>query len=110
MDISSYIPEHQNLAKLVSAAEAKAFAEKEKLQQKGDSAPPTHPLVGFVDVEGQGSEDATYDTLLALPLLLTSKVVLFNHKGMEAYACTRGSGVVDHLIIFSSFLALCCVW
>jgi len=38
-------------------------------------------LVGFVDVEGQGAEDGTYDTLLALPLLVTSKIVLFNHKG-----------------------------
>jgi len=37
--------------------------------------------VGFVDVEGQGAEDGTYDTMLALPLLMTSKVVLFNHKG-----------------------------
>jgi len=39
------------------------------------------PYIGFVDVEGQGAEDGTYDTMLALPLLLTSKVVLFNHKG-----------------------------
>jgi hypothetical protein len=38
------------------------------------------PMCGFVDVEGQGAEDGTYDTLLALPLLLTSRVVLFNHK------------------------------
>lgn len=38
-------------------------------------------MVGFVDVEGQGDAGEQYDTLLALPLLLTSKVVLFNHKG-----------------------------
>lgn len=37
--------------------------------------------IGFVDVEGQGDKDSTYDTMLALPLLLASKVVLFNHKG-----------------------------
>lgn len=37
--------------------------------------------LGFVDVEGQGDRDITYDTMLALPLLLTSKIVLFNHKG-----------------------------
>ena len=37
--------------------------------------------VGFVDVEGQGDAGETHDTLLALPLLLTSKIVLFNHKG-----------------------------
>jgi hypothetical protein len=35
----------------------------------------TNPLIGFVDVEGQGAEDGTYDTMLALPLLLTSKVI-----------------------------------
>jgi len=38
-------------------------------------------MVGFVDVEGQGDAGEAHDTLLALPLLLTSKVVLFNHKG-----------------------------
>src|SRR5206468_977582 len=27
------------------------------------------------------AEDNSYDTMLALPLLLTSKIVLFNHKG-----------------------------
>jgi len=35
----------------------------------------------FVDVEGQGAEDNTYDTLLALPLLLTSKVP--SHSSVE---------------------------
>jgi len=43
--------------------------------------PASAPQIGFVDVEGQGAEDGTYDTILALPLLLVSKVVLFNHKG-----------------------------
>lgn len=38
-------------------------------------------LCGFVDVEGQGAEGTNHDTMLALPLLLTGKVVLFNHKG-----------------------------
>lgn len=38
-------------------------------------------LCGFVDVEGQGAEGSQHDTMLALPLLLTGKVVLFNHKG-----------------------------
>jgi hypothetical protein len=45
------------------------------------AASDTTPQVGFVDVEGQGDKDSTYDTMLALPLLLASKVVLFNHKG-----------------------------
>ena len=31
------------------------------------------PLVGFVDVEGQGDRHASYDVLLATPLLLLSK-------------------------------------
>lgn len=38
-------------------------------------------LLGFVDVEGQGDAGERHDTLLSLPLLLTSRVVLFNHKG-----------------------------
>jgi hypothetical protein len=37
--------------------------------------------VGFVDVEGQGDRDETYDTLLATPILLCSQVVLFNWMG-----------------------------
>ena len=45
------------------------------------ASPPSEPQIGFVDVEGQGAEDNSYDTMLALPLLLTSRCVLFNHKG-----------------------------
>eukprot|EP00937_MAST-01D_sp_MAST-1D-sp2_P003748 g3748.t1 len=37
--------------------------------------------VGFVDVEGQGVEDVTYDALLVTPALLLSKVLIFNWKG-----------------------------
>jgi hypothetical protein len=37
--------------------------------------------VGFVDVEGQGDESDQYDALLVTPLLLLSKVVVFNWKG-----------------------------
>ena len=37
--------------------------------------------VGFVDVEGQGDESEAYDALLVTPLLLLSKVILFNWKG-----------------------------
>lgn len=32
------------------------------------------PLVGFVDMEGQGDKDSSYDVLLGTPLLLLSKV------------------------------------
>lgn len=44
-----------------------------------DKDPP--PSIGFVDVEGQGAEDNSHDTMLALPLLLTSRITLFNHRG-----------------------------
>ncbi|KAE9009383.1 hypothetical protein PR003_g15951 [Phytophthora rubi] len=36
--------------------------------------------VGFVDAEGQGDRDITYDSRLVSPVLLASKVVLFNWK------------------------------
>ncbi|POM63551.1 Guanylate-binding protein [Phytophthora palmivora] len=36
--------------------------------------------VGFVDAEGQGDRDITYDSRLVSPVLLSSKVVLFNWK------------------------------
>lgn len=34
--------------------------------------------VGFVDAEGQGDRDVTYDANLVCPILLTSKCVLLN--------------------------------
>ncbi|CAN0402269.1 unnamed protein product [Pylaiella littoralis] len=40
------------------------------------------PLVGFVDMEGQGDKDSSHDVLLATPLLLLSKIMIFNWKGM----------------------------
>lgn len=52
-----------------------------KSSSKSKRGPPSPPSIGWVDVEGQGAEDNSYDTMLALPLLLTSKVCLFNHKG-----------------------------
>ncbi|KAG3199883.1 hypothetical protein PC128_g4993 [Phytophthora cactorum] len=36
--------------------------------------------VGFVDAEGQGDRDITYDSRLVSPVLLSSKVVIFNWK------------------------------
>ena len=35
----------------------------------------------FVDTEGQGDEDVDSDTTLLTPILLLSKVILFNWKG-----------------------------
>ncbi|KAJ1411405.1 hypothetical protein B484DRAFT_183240 [Ochromonadaceae sp. CCMP2298] len=37
--------------------------------------------VGFVDAEGQGDKDVSYDANLICPILLMSKCVLFNWKG-----------------------------
>lgn len=37
--------------------------------------------IGFLDAEGQGDRDISYDSRLACPALLCSKVVLFNWKG-----------------------------
>lgn len=53
------------------------------------NANPTTPMatcgasyrVALVDVEGQGDRSMDLDVTLALPILLTSKVVLFNWKG-----------------------------
>lgn len=69
VDISNFTNPHKNLA-----AHVNGYSDV-KVTGKDDT------LCGFVDVEGQGDKDGTYDTILALPLLVTSKVVLFNHKG-----------------------------
>jgi hypothetical protein len=37
--------------------------------------------IGFVDAEGQGDRDITYDANLVCPILLASKCVIFNWKG-----------------------------
>jgi hypothetical protein len=37
--------------------------------------------VGFLDAEGMGDRDQSYDALLLTPVLLVSKVIIFNHKG-----------------------------
>lgn len=66
VDISTYFIPNSQLVEAAGLEETEGNSEQ---------------LVGFVDVEGSGDQDATYDTMLALPLLLTGKVVLFNHKG-----------------------------
>ncbi len=38
------------------------------------------PRVGYLDVEGQGDRDVSYDCRLASPVLLLSKCVIFNWK------------------------------
>lgn len=42
------------------------------------------PLVGFIDVEGQGDRHLSYEVLLATPLLLLSKVGLLDMPGWIA--------------------------
>ena len=37
--------------------------------------------IGFVDAEGQGDKDVSYDASLICPILLASKCVIFNWKG-----------------------------
>eukprot|EP01032_Pedospumella_encystans_P028439 gene28439-32123_t len=37
--------------------------------------------IGFVDAEGQGDKDVSYDANLICPILLASKCVIFNWKG-----------------------------
>eukprot|EP01035_Chromulina_nebulosa_P018697 gene18697-24454_t len=37
--------------------------------------------VGFIDAEGQGDKDVSYDANLVCPILLVSKCVIFNWKG-----------------------------
>lgn len=39
------------------------------------------PQIGFVDAEGQGDKDVSYDANLICPILLASKCVIFNWKG-----------------------------
>lgn len=38
-------------------------------------------LVGWVDCEGFGDQDVSYDMKLAVPILANSRVVIYNHKG-----------------------------
>jgi hypothetical protein len=44
--------------------------------------PKEHDMkIGFVDAEGQGDKDISYDADLICPILLASKCVIFNWKG-----------------------------
>jgi hypothetical protein len=86
VDISSRIIPYQTFNE--HARSLPVSMEDIELRDGDSSEPPPkikkgeQPLqIGFVDVEGQGAEDNSYDTMLALPLLLTAKAVIFNHKG-----------------------------
>ncbi|CAN0253612.1 unnamed protein product [Ectocarpus sp. 12 AP-2014] len=52
------------------------------------SQPQQLPDIGFVDVEGQGDNGDSYDTKLVAPLLLLSKVVIYNWQGLPNRATT----------------------
>ena len=47
----------------------------------GGKRVPGQRKIGFIDAEGQGDKDVTYDANLVCPILLTSKCVIFNWKG-----------------------------
>lgn len=57
----------------------KEFASIDSNTKSTTSAPSIR--IGFVDAEGQGDKDVTYDARLVCPILLASKVVIFNWKG-----------------------------
>jgi hypothetical protein len=46
----------------------------------GSGVKSNNATVGFVDAEGQGDRDVTYDSRLVSPVLLSSKCVIFNWK------------------------------
>ena len=59
-----------------------------------------HPVkdegcVFFVDTEGQGDEDDQSDITLLTPILLLSKVILFNWKGGR-----QKNKILEHLAIY----------
>lgn len=80
--ISTHITPHEKILKHVKTYHDvdQDYVEELQKEQEG-KATSGPPLCAFIDVEGQGDQDSNYDTYLALPMLLTSKVVLFNHKG-----------------------------
>lgn len=58
-----------------------AFDKREDIQHISHEDDKCNSRVGFIDVEGQGAEDCNYDSVLALPVLLSSGIVIYNHKG-----------------------------
>lgn len=67
-DLSTVLRSVHDLAKYDCATTTASGASSSRSSSLG--AP---PLVGFVDVEGQGDRHSSYDVLLATPLLLLSK-------------------------------------
>lgn len=73
-----------------------------KLQSIADHANVSMPdsmksaRVAWVDCEGSGDQDVSYDTKLAMPLLVSSKVVIFNHKGAPT-----ASSMLDQLSVLA---------
>jgi hypothetical protein len=74
VDISSLFIPHQQYIEHVN--QLQIFSSEKPLPASASA-----PTLAFLDCEGQGDIGNDYDTLLALPLLITSKIVLFNHKG-----------------------------
>lgn len=57
-----------------------ALKEKPDRRSLANATSETAPKIAFVDVEGQGDRDLTYDANLVCPVVLTSRCVLFNWK------------------------------
>lgn len=76
VDISTHISDLSTLRTCVEDYnQPKTGSPQEYGRDEGDSA------ILWVDCEGQGDREASYDTTLAIPILITSRVIIFNHKG-----------------------------
>lgn len=60
------------------------------------AAPMANARVAWVDCEGSGDQDVSYDTKLTMPLLISSKVIIFNHKGAPT-----ASSMLDQLSVLA---------
>jgi len=60
------------------------------------AAPMATARVAWVDCEGSGDQDVSYDTKLTMPLLISSKVIIFNHKGAPT-----ASSMLDQLSVLA---------
>mmetsp|Transcript_17931 Transcript_17931/g.63283 ORF Transcript_17931/g.63283 Transcript_17931/m.63283 type:complete len:1156 (-) Transcript_17931:2213-5680(-) len=68
-------------AELVDRCGGDSDSEDDSEEDHADAA--SAPLIAFADAEGQGDHNETYDAKLIAPVLLTSRVVLFNTREMN---------------------------
>lgn len=72
---------HGNEPCTVGVDAASVLAPLERFAQQPVATEASNILVGFVDVEGQGDKGQAYDVQLLCPLLLVSRVAIFNWRG-----------------------------